>query len=260
MEKEEEEEVEQDDNDDDDEGEADEYGFEEEVDDDGGNQSSSSGSGNYLSSDDEIYDSKSSIDSDAYRRSLRNFDAENSKNQCIPNGFEELLNDGNLGVELSVHSDSRLWYVTMVHEEENEELKVILGDGWSKFVKENSLKAGDVLNFSYSGHNSFLIQIFRRTTSKKSKQAKINVPLDFPKKFLSGFGETTNVILQNFDEQFEVELKIVSKGNTITQCSLKNGIREFIDRYNVQEDEGAFIKYTKGDHGIFDVDLNLNYR
>ncbi|XP_021745409.1 glutamic acid-rich protein-like [Chenopodium quinoa] len=102
-EKEEEEEVKQDDNDDEDDGEADEYGFKEEVNENGGHQSFSSGSGNYFSSDEEIYDSESSIDSDAYRRSPRNFD-ENNKNQFIPNGFEELLNDGNLGVELTTTS------------------------------------------------------------------------------------------------------------------------------------------------------------
>ncbi|XP_021728492.1 glutamic acid-rich protein-like [Chenopodium quinoa] len=78
-EEEEEEEVEQDDNDDEEGGEADGYGFEEEVNDDdeqddGGHKSSSSDSGNYFSSDVEIYDSESSIDSDAYHRSPSNFD------------------------------------------------------------------------------------------------------------------------------------------------------------------------------------------
>ncbi|XP_021721730.1 uncharacterized protein LOC110689289 [Chenopodium quinoa] len=94
-------------------------------------------------------------------------------------------------------------------------------------------------------------------TKKYFDQAIINIPLPFAKEHFMGFPPTTVVVLQNFDKQFDVELKIVMKKNKIIQCSLKNGVREFIEYYNVQVDEVGLFKYREGHPIVFDVDLVL---
>lgn len=69
------------------------------------------------------------------------------------------------------------------------------------------------------------------------------------------FPPTTKVKLQNLDMQFDVELKVLVKKNKIIQCSLKNGVKAFIDHYNVHVDDAGLFKYGKGYPIVFDVDL-----
>ncbi|XP_021726574.1 uncharacterized protein LOC110693710 isoform X1 [Chenopodium quinoa] len=83
-----------------------------------------------------------------------------------------------------------------------------------------------------------------------------NVPVDFANNWLSNCGDSTNVLLQNSDEQIAAKLKVVKKDGLITKCEL-SGVREFTDRYNVQVEEGALIKFQHGHPAVFVVELVL---
>ncbi|XP_021729995.1 uncharacterized protein LOC110696965 [Chenopodium quinoa] len=102
-----------------------------------------------------------------------------TEHQCsvpIPGVFRDVLDNGSLCVRILLHGSVKEWKVTMVHEEDDEDVnngwKTILEAGWPEFVKDNCLNYRDSLYFTYSGHNAFVVQISRGSISKGKGKGK----------------------------------------------------------------------------------------
>ncbi|XP_021726575.1 uncharacterized protein LOC110693710 isoform X2 [Chenopodium quinoa] len=108
----------------------------------------------------------------------------------------------------------------------------------------------DLAHSCFEPHFKFIF------TAAYLKKGVNNVPVDFANNWLSNCGDSTNVLLQNSDEQIAAKLKVVKKDGLITKCEL-SGVREFTDRYNVQVEEGALIKFQHGHPAVFVVELVL---
>ncbi|XP_021728448.1 putative B3 domain-containing protein At5g66980 [Chenopodium quinoa] len=90
----------------------------------------------------------------------------------VPDGLEEVLEDGFLNIELLVDGNDESWFVTLLHEESDNGWKMYLDIGWSDFMDDNSLNVGDVLMFKYIGNNSFAVKIIYRTGPPQSVGAR----------------------------------------------------------------------------------------